>query len=52
MKKRFSLFTDDKDLIITGPTQMKIAIDFDDVDHDEVLKEADKLVTVLNKYWR
>jgi hypothetical protein len=42
----------DKELVITGPAEMKIAIDFDDVDHDQVEREVGVLLRILNENWK
>lgn len=51
MSKKFTLVEDDKELLIAGPFELNISIDFDDVDHAEVRLEALKLVRLLNKHW-
>lgn len=41
----------DKELVVTGPFDLNMSIDFDDVDHKEVRRQTRHLVAVLNKYW-
>jgi hypothetical protein len=41
----------DKWLEITGPDQLEIRVDFDDVDTETVLEAAQKMVRVLNHHW-
>lgn len=50
MSKQFIIEVDDKELVVFGPGIM-FAIDYDDVDHKEVLKTAEKLVRILNIHW-
>jgi hypothetical protein len=50
-KKKFRLVHDDKVLIITGPWELELRIDFDDVDQVTVEEEAEKLVALLNENW-
>jgi hypothetical protein len=41
----------DKSIYIVGPMASAIELDHDDVDHDQVQKEAKALVELLNKHW-
>jgi hypothetical protein len=41
----------DKWLEVTGPDQLALRIDFDDVDPDTVLEAAQRMVKVLNNHW-
>jgi hypothetical protein len=41
----------DKSIFIDGPFNLSLEIDHDDVDHDQVEKEAQALVDLLNKHW-
>lgn len=41
----------DKRLIVTGPDQLRLFVDFDDVDTDTVLEATQRLVRVLNHHW-
>ena len=43
--------TVDKSFRIFGPTDLEITVDFDDVNHTEVNKEAARLVALLNEHW-
>lgn len=40
-----------KELTVTGPCELTIIIDYDDVDHRTVEREARKLCALLNKHW-
>lgn len=42
---------DDKVIYVTGPAEMKIEIDHDDVDHKEVEKDTKLLVDLLANHW-
>jgi hypothetical protein len=52
MNKPFVLEQSDKDLLISGPYEFSMAVDFDDVDHELILDCAEKVVKILNKYWK
>lgn len=52
MKQPFKLVHDDKWLLISGPCEMQIAIDFDDVDHEVVERQARMLVRILNQHFQ
>lgn len=41
----------DKEIIIIGPCQLKITVDYDDVDQKTVDNAVDRLLTILNKKW-
>lgn len=49
--KHDSFNTCDKEIRITGPADISISIDYDDVDHPTVKREIRKLVRLLNTYW-
>lgn len=42
----------DKEIIVQGPGDFYLTIDYDDVDHDAVEKAAEKIVRILNEHWR
>lgn len=42
---------DDKRLIISGPCNMELFVDYDDVWHEEVSKEVSLLLEILEKHW-
>ena len=51
MKNKWKLFKPnpgDKDFFILGPI-IGLSIDYDDVDHDEVMKEAKRVTDLLNE---
>lgn len=49
---RFTLKQDDKVLLIFGPfVGSPLVIDFDDVDQKKVMKDANKLLRILNKHY-
>ena len=53
-KSKFVLLpvgTIDKALIIRKADELDIAVDYDDVQHKQVLKDAKKIVRLLNKHW-
>lgn len=39
-----------KDIAISGPG-IELLVDYDDVDHEEVEKNANKVVEILNQHW-
>ena len=41
----------DKSVTITGPDTLRIAVDFDDVDHKQIRQDIKKIVRLLNEYW-
>ena len=41
----------DKDIFIYGPDELRIAVDYDDVDRTIVVPAVEKLVTLLNRHW-
>lgn len=54
-KKRFALYEsgDSKELYVKdGPCNLDITIDYDDVDHEVVDREANMLIALLNKHWK
>ncbi len=54
MSNKFKLLgegTWDKGLTVEGPFELNITIDYDDVNHGKVDKEAKKLIKILNKHW-
>lgn len=42
---------DRKRLIVAGVWSMDVYIDFDDVNHDAVKRDANKLLQILEKHW-
>ena len=40
----------DKEIVIYGD-DIKITIDYDDVNHRKVKREAKKILSILNTYW-
>lgn len=55
MSKRFSVHKDDKRLHIVGPNDgqfdLEISIDYDDVYHREVMRQARQLCQILDMNW-
>lgn len=51
MSKKFTLTEGDKCLVIEGEAHegIRLQVDFDDVDHETVLKQARRLVRMMNK---
>ncbi len=49
--EKFKVTQDDKVLRVSGPAELSIVIDYDDVWHPEVMREAKKLVKLLNAFW-
>lgn len=43
---------DSKRIVLYGFDHMHVEVDFDDVDHEKVREELDKLVDFLNKHWK
>lgn len=41
----------DKDIPVQGPGDLRLLVDFDDVDQDEVKPAMEKMVAILNKHW-
>lgn len=41
----------DKEIEITGPFELRLLIDYDDVNHPRVDRDARKLVALLNAHW-
>lgn len=41
----------DKRIHITGPDELRLEVDFDDVDHEPVELHVERLVAVLNQNW-
>lgn len=41
-----------KEIEITGPFELRLTIDYDDVDHPRVEREARKLARLLNAHWK
>jgi hypothetical protein len=41
-----------KEITISGPWELTVLIDFDDVDHRAVKKDAKKLIELLNNNWQ
>lgn len=57
MSKKFKVLyigTTSKELLVEGPEDfgLGIQIDYDDVDHPQVEKDARKLVKILNEHWK
>lgn len=50
-KDVFVLHQDDKCLRVSGPAEMEIKIDYDDVWHRKVMHDAERLVELLNRHW-
>ena len=38
----------DKDILITGPGDLALYVDYDDVNHEQVFRDAKRMVEVLN----
>lgn len=51
MKEKFKYSKQDKDIVLSGPSDLEIRIDFDDVWHEEVERQTKHLVKLLNKHW-
>jgi hypothetical protein len=53
MKRRFKTeqSVDGKGITITGPWELSVEVDFDDVWHSKVKREISKLCGILNKHW-
>lgn len=53
MKRRFKTeqSVDGKGITITGPWELSVEVDFDDVWHSKVKREITKLCSILNEYW-
>ncbi len=50
MKFEFNPSPGDKEAFLEGPTEAKISVDYDDVDHTQVLlREVRKICALLNK---
>lgn len=43
---------DGKRIYIHGPWNLNVTIDHDDVDHDQVERDAEKLVKLLHSHWK
>lgn len=41
----------DKEIVVVGPNDLMISVDYDDVDHKQVEKGIRKMVKILNTYW-
>lgn len=41
----------DKKIPIQGPGDLRLLVDYDDVDQDEVRPAMEKMVAILNKHW-
>jgi hypothetical protein len=41
----------DKALVIVGPGDLELSIDYDDVDHQKVERDVHRLIILLNEYW-
>lgn len=41
----------DKSFLIHGPGDLTLEVDYDDVDHEEVLADAARVVRILNEHW-
>lgn len=41
----------DKDVPVQGPGDLRLLVDYDDVDQDEVKPAMEKMVAILNKHW-
>jgi hypothetical protein len=41
----------DKEIVVVGPNDLMISVDYDDVDHKQVEKDIRKMVEILNTYW-
>lgn len=52
MSEKFTYSIDDKWILVNGPCEMKIAVDYDDVWHSKVEREVKRLVKLLNKNWK
>ena len=42
----------DKRVEIEGPDYLRIFVDFDDVNQDEVREQIAQMVGILNEYWQ
>lgn len=53
MSERFTIHKDSKSLEIAGPDdfELKITIDYDDVWHQEVMRQARQLCQILDMNW-
>jgi hypothetical protein len=51
MEENFEALFGCKSIIIRGPWGLDMEIEYDDVDHDIVDAEVDKLVSLLNREW-
>jgi hypothetical protein len=51
MSEKFKVHEEDKRLVITGPWELSVEVDYDDVWHTKVLRETRKLCAQLNKHW-
>lgn len=40
----------DKEIFVYGKN-LRLNIDYDDVDHEKVRNDLHKMLTILNKYW-
>lgn len=41
----------DKSIIIHGPGDLILEVDYDDVNHDEVEQQVSEIVSALNRHW-
>jgi hypothetical protein len=55
MTNRFTIHENDKRLEIAGPEgrdfELNIFIDYDDVWHEQVMKQAKQLCRILDEHW-
>jgi len=54
MKKEFNITSYekyDKDILVEGPNELRVKVDFDDVDRTSVEKDMKKMIKILNDHW-